>query len=86
MATKNSKRVKYGFALDFPTTEFTLRDLRNMKSRKVQYITLYKRVRTALLEGVIVVSGKRQPKNVRKGRMELTYKRAVEASNESAVA
>lgn len=86
MSTKNDKsRVKYGFVLDFPT-EFTLSDLRRAKRGTVKYITLYKRVKAALIAGTIVVAGKRSPSNVRKGRQELVYKRAMVASTESAVA
>lgn len=77
MSNKNTKsRVKYGFVLDFPA-EFTLSDLRRAKRGTVQYITLYKRVKAALLDGTIVVSGKRAPNHVRKGRQELVYTRAA---------
>jgi len=68
--TKN--RVNYGFALNFPET-FTMRQLRNLKGRKIKYITIYKRVEKALKDGVITVTGKQEPNTVRKGRKELIY-------------
>ncbi len=73
-ATK-STRVTYGFKLDFPQKDFTLRDLRNMKGRKVKYITIYMRVKNALKNGEIAVVGKKAPKHTRKGRQELVYSR-----------
>jgi hypothetical protein len=74
-ATKTNKRVKYGFELNFPN-EFTLRDLRNLKGRKVKYITLYMRVKRALENGEIAVSGEKNPTKTRRGRKELIYRRA----------
>lgn len=71
--TKKSKRVKYGFELNFPDT-FTLRDLRKQKSHKVKYITLYARVRKAIDEGLIVESGLKEPTAARRGRKEVVYK------------
>lgn len=73
--TKTNKRVKYGFELNFPN-EFTLRDLRNLKGRKVKYITLYMRVKRALENGEIAVSGEKNPNKARRGRKELIYRRA----------
>lgn len=70
-----SKRVAYGFKLDFPET-FTMRELRNSKGRKVQYITLYMRVKKALASGEIVVVGKQAPKKAHRGRKQLIYRRA----------
>jgi len=71
---KSKKRVAYGFKLDFPQT-FTLRQLRNLKSRKVSYITIYMRVKKALAAGQIAVVGKQAPKTARKGRQELIYQK-----------
>ncbi len=68
-----SKRVKYGFELNFPDT-FTLRDLRKQKSHKVKYITLYARVRKAIDEGMIVEAGLKEPAAARRGRKEVVYK------------
>jgi hypothetical protein len=73
--TKTNKRVKYGFELNFPN-EFTMRDLRNLKGRKVKYITLYMRVKRALENGEIAVSGEKNPTKTRRGRKELIYRRA----------
>ncbi len=69
-----TKRATYGFALNFPQT-FTMRQLRNLKGRKIQYITLYMRVKNALKNGEIVVAGKAEPSRARKGRKELIYAR-----------
>jgi hypothetical protein len=87
---KATKRVKYGFPLDFPQ-EFTLRDLRNLKGRKIKYITLYMRVKKALDSGVITISGEKAPTKARRGRKEFIYRRAdaktvaVTTSNAEAV-
>jgi hypothetical protein len=70
----STKRAPYGFKLNFPET-FTMRQLRNMKGRKIQYITLYMRVKNALKTGEIAVVGKQEPAHVRKGRKELVYAR-----------
>lgn len=70
-----TRRATYGFQLNFPET-FTMRSLRNLKGRKIQYITLYMRVKAALKAGEIVVVGKQEPKTTRKGRKELVYQRA----------
>ena len=72
MSTKN--RVKYRFELTFPEV-FTLRQLRNMKQRKVQYITIYKRIESALAKGEIKPVGKFRPKTQR-GRRQTVYARA----------
>jgi hypothetical protein len=74
--TKPSKRVPYGFKLDFPQTEFTLRDLRKQKSHKVKYITIYMRVKNALKNGSIVEVGEKAPAKARRGRKELVFRRA----------
>ncbi len=73
--TKSKKRATYGFELNFPET-FTMRQLRNLKGRKVKYITLYMRVKNALKEGVIVKVGTQEPSKVRKGRKEIVFARA----------
>lgn len=82
--TAKTKRATYGFALNFPKT-FTMRQLRNLKGRKIQYITLYMRVKNALKAGEIVVTGKQEPKSTRKGRKELIYSR-VDAKTASVTA
>jgi hypothetical protein len=74
--SKSSKRAPYGFKLDFPDTEFTLRDLRKQKSHKVRYITLYMRVKKGLAEGNILVAGEKTPTSTRRGRKEIIYRRA----------
>jgi hypothetical protein len=73
---KSSKRAPYGFKLDFPSTEFTMRDLRKQKSHKVKYITLYMRVKNGLKNGELVVAGEKTPNTVRRGRKELVFRRA----------
>lgn len=84
-----SKRATYGFNLNFPET-FTMRELRNMKGRKIKYITLYMRVKNAVAAGEIEVVGKKEPARNRKGRKELIYARVnaktavVSATNEVA--
>jgi hypothetical protein len=75
-SNKSSKRVSYGFKLDFPTTDFTLRDLRKAKSHKVKYITLYMRVKNALKKGDLVEVGEKAPAKARRGRKELIFRRA----------
>ena len=70
-----NKRVTYGFRLDFPA-EFTMRELRKMKSHKVSYITLYMRVKNALKAGTLTVAGHKTPVHVRRGRKELVFRRA----------
>ena len=74
-SVKIAKRVKYGFALDFPA-QFTMRQLRNLKGRKVKYITLYMRVQKALKAGQLVVSGVKTPDKARRGAREKIYQRA----------
>ena len=72
---KTSKRASYGFNLDFPSTPFTIRGLHRQKRGTIKYITLYMRVKKALKDGVITVSGKADPKKTRKGRKELLFVR-----------
>lgn len=76
VSPKPSKRIPYGFKLDFPSTDFTLRDLRKQKSHKVKYITLYMRVKNALTNGDLVVAGEKTPTAARRGRKELVFRRA----------
>lgn len=64
-------RAKYRFSLTFPEV-FTLRQLRNMKQRKVQYITIYKRIESALAAGTIREVGKFRPK-AQRGRRQTVY-------------
>lgn len=73
---KSSKRAPYGFKLDFPANDFTMRDLRKQKSHKVKYITLYMRVKGALKDGTLVRVGEKAPNTVRRGRKELVFRRA----------
>lgn len=74
--TNTVKRASYGFNLDFPVTPFTIRGLHRQKRGTIKYITLYMRVKKALKDGVITVSGKADPKKTRKGRKELLFTRA----------
>lgn len=74
MTKTKSKRIEYGFELNFPET-FTLRDLRKAKSQKVKYITIYSRVKKALDSGELVIDGLREPAKARRGRKEIVYKR-----------
>ena len=71
---KKSNRAPYGFKLEFPNS-FTMRDLRQQKSHKVKYITLYKRVKKALDNGEIAITGAKAPKNKRRGAREFIYSR-----------
>lgn len=72
-ATRKSKLV-YGFKLTFPSTPFTLRDLRNQKKRMVSYITVRKRIEKALVDGVIAQVGE-QPAVKGVGRPQMVYSR-----------
>jgi hypothetical protein len=83
--TNTVKRASYGFNLDFPATPFTIRGLHRQKRGTIKYITLYMRVKKALKDGVIAVSGKADPKKVRKGRKELMFTR-VDAKTTSVTA
>jgi hypothetical protein len=77
----SSKRAPYGFKLDFPTNDFTMRDLRKQKSHKVKYITLYMRVKNALKDGTLIVAGEKAPSKVRRGRKELVFRRVDAKTN-----
>lgn len=81
--TTKSKRVTYNFKLEFPT-EFTMRELRQKKSHKVSYITLYKRVENALKKGTLEIVGNKPQAKARRGRKELVYRRADAKVNLSA--
>lgn len=75
-ATKTTKsRAEYGFELNFPSKPFTMKKLKALKGGKVQYITIYMRIKKALREGIIEVVGKQTPKTKRKGRQLLVYSR-----------
>jgi hypothetical protein len=71
-----STRAPYGFKLTFPSTPFTLRDLRNQKKRSVSYIAVYKRIEKALEEGVIAAVGEKPAKRGSRGRPQIVYTRA----------
>lgn len=73
MAKTKSKRVKYGFELNFPDT-FTLKDLYAAKQHEVKYITLYSRVRKGIDEGTLAECGLKDPKSARRGRKEIVYR------------
>lgn len=73
--TTKPKRVTYKFKLEFPTL-FTMRELRQKKSHKVSYITLYKRVENALKNGTLEIVGNKAQAKARRGRKELVYQRA----------
>lgn len=75
-SNKQSKRVTYNFKLEFPQTDFTLRDLRKQKRSTVKYITLYMRVKNALKKGDLVEVGEKAPAKARRGRKELVFRRA----------
>ena len=72
--TTKPKRVTYKFKLEFPTL-FTMRELRQKKSHKVSYITLYKRVENALKKGTLEIVGNKPQAKARRGRNELVYQR-----------
>jgi tRNA(Ile)-lysidine synthase TilS/MesJ len=81
--TTKPKRVTYNFKLEFPT-QFTMRELRQKKSHKVSYITLYKRVKNALKKGSLEIVGNKVQEKARRGRKELVYQRADAKVNLSA--
>ncbi len=83
--SKSKKRAAYGFVLDFPSTPFTIRGLHRQKRGSIKYITLYMRVKKALKDGDIAVSGKADPKRVRKGRKELLFVRSYAKTSVVAV-
>jgi tRNA(Ile)-lysidine synthase TilS/MesJ len=73
--TTKLKRVTYNFKLEFPT-QFTMRELRQKKSHKVSYITLYMRVKNALKKGTLEIVGNKAQAKARRGRKEIMYRRA----------
>jgi hypothetical protein len=83
--TKKNNRAPYGFKLEFPQT-FTLRDLRKAKHHKVKYITLYMRVKKALTNGEIAITGQKEPTTKRRGAKELVYSRVLAAAPVETVA
>lgn len=81
--TTKPKRVTYKFKLEFPTL-FTMRELRQKKSHKVSYITLYKRVENALKNGALEIVGNKPQAKARRGRKELVYQRTDAKVNPAA--
>ena len=87
MSNKSAKsRAEYGFRLDFPKVPFTINDFRKFKKyASVPYITLYKRVKNAVANGVLVVSDNRPTGG--RGRPKAVYSRTdVKASVSASVA
>lgn len=70
-----SKRIKYGFTLNFPSKPFTVKSL-TATGNHPKYITAYKRVQTALADGTITVVGEKTPAKARRGRKELIFTRS----------
>jgi hypothetical protein len=64
-------RAKYRFTLTLPSI-FTVRKLRDIKKRSIQYITIYKRVEAALAAGVITKVGEFR-KTAQRGRRQAVY-------------
>lgn len=73
-STKASKRIKYGFKMEFPQKPFTIKRLTSVGAHP-KYITAYMRVKKALANGEIEVVGEIQPKTARRGARELLYQR-----------
>jgi hypothetical protein len=73
--SKSSKRIAYGFTLNFPAKPFTVKSLCATGAHP-QYITAYMRVKNALKAGTIAVAGIKEPAKSRKGRKELLYVRS----------
>jgi hypothetical protein len=72
--TINDNRTEYGFRLSFPKTPFTQNDLRGFKKyAKIPYITVYKRIKSALKTGELVITGTK-PSGGR-GRPQAIYSR-----------
>ncbi len=75
MTTNTTKRVPYGFKLNFPA-KFTVQQLVKLKNHEVSYITLYKRVQKALDAGIVEpdpAPGPLHPSH--KGRRQIVYLR-----------
>jgi hypothetical protein len=70
-----SKRIKYGFTLNFPSKPFTVKSLTSTGNHP-KYITAYMRVRKALAAGTITVVGAKTPAKARRGALEVLYTRA----------
>jgi hypothetical protein len=69
-----TKRIKYGFKLEFPEKPFTVKLLTNRGARP-SYITAYKRVQKAISDNLIEVVGEMTPKTKRRGAREKIYAR-----------
>ena len=70
-----SKRIKYGFTLNFPSKPFTIKSLTSTGNHPA-YITAYKRLRKALADGTITIVGAKTPVKARRGAREVLYTRA----------
>lgn len=70
-----SKRIKYGFTLNFPSKPFTIKSLTSTGNHP-SYITAYKRLRKALADGTIAIVGEKTPVKARRGAREVLYARA----------
>ena len=70
-----SKRIKYGFTLNFPSKPFTLKSLTSTGNHP-KYITAYKRVKKALADGTITIVGEKTPAKARRGARQVLYARA----------
>lgn len=73
--TTGSKRIKYGFTLNFPSKPFTVKSLTSTGNYP-KYITAYKRVTKALADGIITIVGEKTPAKARRGAREVLYARA----------
>jgi len=71
----NANRTEYGFRLNFPKTPFTQNDLRGFKKYAgIPYITIYKRIKTAVNTGELVIKGTKP--NSGRGRPQAVYVRS----------
>jgi len=70
----NTKRIKYGFKLEFPDKPFTVK-LLTTRGARPQYQTAYKRVQKALEAKLIEEVGEVTPKTKRRGAREKIYSR-----------
>jgi len=70
-----ASRTEYGFKLSFPKTPFTQNDLRNFKKySKIPYITIYKRIKSAVNTGELVIKGTKPASG--RGRPQAVYVRS----------
>lgn len=70
-----SERTEYGFRLSFPKTPFTQNDLRSFKKySKIPYITIYKRIKTAVNTGELLIKGTKPASG--RGRPQAIYVRS----------